>query len=154
MDFPRYCRTATQFCTLLSRACPKKILPWIFLGIGDLQANLRVAKPPLHGLFNANQERYKESHLQTVRFFTRTRIPKEGKIWTWPVGRRKKARSAGPAPEKSLSGFFWGLQNRCAILQAAKPPSMALYCLARKKSISCFFYTDVKYGVFRHIAKR
>ena len=128
-----------RFCMLLSRACPKKILPWIFLGIGDLQANLRVAKPPLHGLFNANQERYKESHLQTVRFFTRTRVPKEGKIWTWPVGRRKKTRSGGTAPKKSVHGFFWGLQNYFAILHVTKSPSLALYCLARKKSISSFF---------------
>ena len=97
---------AQRIATCLSRACPQKIPPWIFWGIGDLQANLRVAKPPLHGLFNANQERGKESHLQTVRFFQERESTKEGKIWTWPVGRRKKARS-GELPQKNPSMDFF-----------------------------------------------
>jgi hypothetical protein len=41
-----------------------------------------------------------------------------------------------PALKKSLLGFFQGLQNRCAILHAAKPPSVAQYSLARKNYVS------------------
>ncbi|MBR3550308.1 MAG: hypothetical protein IKN90_09545, partial [Treponema sp.] len=39
----------------------------------------------------------------------------------------------GLALEKSLHGFFQGLQNRYAILHAAKSPSMARHCLASNK---------------------
>ena len=59
------------------------------------------------------------------------------------MGRRKKARS-GDCQKKIRPWIFFGLQNRYEILHVTKSPSMALYCLARKKSLSCFFYTDVK----------
>ena len=36
---------------------PKKIHPWIFFGSEICKANLRGAKPPLHGLFNFYQVR-------------------------------------------------------------------------------------------------
>ena len=132
-----------RFCMLLSRACPQKIPPWIFCGIGDLQANLRVAKTRIRALLYANQERGGESHFQTFLFFQERNSAKEeksGLVW-WDAG---KKQGVGTATKKSVHGFFCGLQNRYAILHVTKSPSMALYCLARKKSLSCFFYTDVK----------
>ena len=41
-----------------------------------------------------------------------------------------------PAQEKPLRGFFLGLQNRCAILHVANPPSMACYFSARKNCLT------------------
>ncbi|MBQ2207349.1 MAG: hypothetical protein II413_09085, partial [Treponema sp.] len=40
-----------------------------------------------------------------------------------------------PAQEKPLRGFFLGLQNRCAILHVANPPSMACYFSARNNYV-------------------
>jgi hypothetical protein len=45
-----------------------------------------------------------------------------------------------PAPEKSLLGFFWGLQNCLAILHAAKTRIPALLNHG-KKQMSYPFYT-------------
>ena len=62
----------------------KKIPPWIFCGIGDLQANLRGAKTRILALLYANQERGGESHFQTFLFFQERNSAKEeksGLVW-------------------------------------------------------------------------
>ena len=83
MDFSGDCRIATQFCTLLSRH------PWLcntnqerkihgFFRVSEIcNANLRVAKPPLHGLFIDWQESGKKQtlcHCRVVGELSRTTV--------------------------------------------------------------------------------
>ena len=50
----------TALPPLQSGVCPKKIPPWIFLGIGDLFSNLRAAKPRIRALVIGWQVRDKK----------------------------------------------------------------------------------------------
>ena len=152
--FSQVLQNRMRFCMLLSRPSmgfllvgKKEIIPpWIFCGIGDLQANLRGAKPRLHALFTVWQERGKKKRSLSQSKGT---VPKEmncpqrkkSELDRWDAGKKQGVETA---TKKSVHGFFCGLQNRYAILHVTKLPSLARYCMARKKSLSCFFYTDVK----------
>ncbi len=84
-----------------------------------------------------------------------TRPPWLGIVW------QETITFPEPAQEKSLLGFFLGLQKRFALLHAANPPSMAQYFLARKKNRSLSLSkgtlqkkTLVKNGVLRGFAPK
>ena len=115
VDFPRYCRSALHFCTLLSRASMRS------LRVGKKEVKKNV---PWVSRREQSQKKW---------------IVRKEKNQNLTGGTQEKSKEWGTAPKKSVHGFFWGLQNHFAILHVTKSPSMALYCLAGKKSISSFF---------------
>ena len=95
---------------------PKKILPWIFLGIAEAKGFCMLLS---------------RASMRLLLFGK-----KESNIPPWlAISWQETITFPEPAQEKPLRGFFLGLQNRCAILHAANPPSMARYCLARNKYV-------------------
>jgi len=87
---------AQRIATCLSRACPQKIPPWIFCGVGDLPANLRGAKPRIRALFNVWQERGKKKRSLSQSKGT---VPKEmncpqrkkSELGRWNAGKKQGA---------------------------------------------------------------
>ena len=97
---------------------PKKIHPWIFFGSEICKANLRGAKPPLHGLFNFYQVR------KSIRGF----------FWDCKTATQFCMLLSRPSMGSVIlfkyenpSWIFGGLQNRYAILHAAKSPILGLF---------------------------
>ena len=64
---------------------------------------------------------------------TQYSLAKETRSLSLSKGTFSKKTFVCKQERKKLHGFFYGLQNRHAILHAANPPSLARYCLSRKK---------------------